>query len=62
MLGYSDAHYNLGVYYYEAGDRKTAKFHIEAAAMEGYELARNWGLNALKFNMETWDELSSIGR
>jgi TPR repeat protein len=41
-LGYSDAHYNLGVYYYEGGDKKKAKFHNEAAAMAGHEVARNW--------------------
>ena len=41
-LGYSDAHYNLGVHYNEGGDRKKAKFHNEAAAMAGHEVARNW--------------------
>ena len=41
-LGYSDAHYNLAVYYYEGGDKKKAKFHNEAAAMAGHEVARNW--------------------
>ena len=34
-LGYGGAQYNLGVYYYEGGDLKKAKFHYEAAAMKG---------------------------
>jgi TPR repeat protein len=41
-LGSSKAHYNLGVLYYEGGDLKKAKFHHEAAAMAGHEVARNW--------------------
>jgi TPR repeat protein len=30
----------LGVYYDEGGDSKKAKFHFEAAAMAGHEVAR----------------------
>jgi TPR repeat protein len=39
-LGCSKAHYNLGNIYHEGGDKKKAKFHFEAAAMIGYEVAR----------------------
>ena len=39
-LGCSKAHEHLGVIYYEGGDLKKAKFHHEAAAMAGYEVAR----------------------
>jgi TPR repeat protein len=39
-LGSSMAHYNLGVYYYEGGHLKKAKFYYEAAAMAGQEVAR----------------------
>ena len=49
-LGYSDAHYNLGVHYNEGGDRKKAKFHNEAAAMAGHEVARNW-LGCFEFQL-----------
>jgi hypothetical protein len=35
------AHFNLGVYYHRRGDRKKKKkFHYEAAAMAGNEVAR----------------------
>jgi TPR repeat protein len=39
-LGYSKAHYNLGIEYQQGGKLKKAKFHWEAAAMAGHELAR----------------------
>ena len=39
-LGCSKAHNNLGDIYYERGDMKKAKFHVEAAAMAGHEMAR----------------------
>jgi tetratricopeptide (TPR) repeat protein len=41
-LGSSKAHYNLGVHYYKGGDLKKAKFHYEAAAMAGHEVARTY--------------------
>jgi TPR repeat protein len=40
-LGFSKAHCNLGSIYYEGGDMEKAKFHFEAAAMAGHEVARN---------------------
>ena len=40
-LGCSKAHNRLGDIYYEGGDLKKAKFHVEAAAMAGHEVARN---------------------
>jgi TPR repeat protein len=40
-LGSSQAHYNLVVDYRHGGDLKKAKFHYEAAAMAGHEVARN---------------------
>jgi hypothetical protein len=40
-LGSSKAHYNLGNFYDDGGDSKKAKFHYEAAAMAGHEVARN---------------------
>jgi TPR repeat protein len=39
-LGFSKAHYNLGMLYHERGDLKKAKFHFEAAAMAGDKVAR----------------------
>jgi hypothetical protein len=40
-LGSRDAHNNLGVEYDVRGDLKRAKFHYEAAAMAGHEVARH---------------------
>jgi TPR repeat protein len=40
-LGYSHAHYNLGIEYHQRGNMKKKKFHNEAAAMAGHEVARN---------------------
>ena len=52
-LGHGEAQYNLGVYYYEGGDLKKAKFHYEAAAMKGNEQARcNLGLMEYDSNKE----------
>ena len=39
-LGCSQAHYYLGELYENGGDLKKAKFHREAAAMAGHEVAR----------------------
>jgi hypothetical protein len=39
-LGLGKAHCNLGLLYHEGGDMKKAKFHLEAAAMAGHEVAR----------------------
>ena len=39
-LGYSKAHSSLGNIYYEGGNMKKAKFHLEAGAMAGHEVAR----------------------
>ena len=39
-LGYGKAHCNLAGLYRKGGDLKKAKFHYEAAAMAGDELAR----------------------
>jgi TPR repeat protein len=39
-LGFSQAHYHLGVYYHAGGDSKKAQFHGKAAAMAGNEKAR----------------------
>ena len=40
-LGCSAAHNNLAGVYHEWGDMKKAKFHLEAAAIAGHEVARN---------------------
>jgi hypothetical protein len=40
-LGYSKAHWILGKHNKVGGDLKKARFHFEAAAMAGHELARN---------------------
>ena len=39
-LGFSKAHNHLGMLYYDGGDLKKAKFHLEAAAMAGDDEAR----------------------
>jgi TPR repeat protein len=53
-LGSSTANYNLAHIYHEGGDLKKAKFHREAAAMAGHEMARfDLGIIELKSsNME----------
>jgi TPR repeat protein len=40
-LGSCRAHYFLAKHYNEGGEMKKAKFHLEAAAMAGNEIARN---------------------
>jgi TPR repeat protein len=48
-LGSSEAHFELGVHFDEAGDSKKERFHYEAAAMAGHENARvNLGLMELQ--------------
>ena len=39
-LGSSQAHYQLGIHFDKGGVVKKAKFHFEAAAMAGHEMAR----------------------
>ena len=39
-LGSCQAHYHLGISYYAGGDTKKEKFHYEAGAMAGDEMAR----------------------
>ena len=53
-LGFSEAHCQLGSIYCEGGNLKKAKFHYQAAAMAGHEIARyNLGLmEANSGNME----------
>ena len=51
-LGCSMAHIHLGIFYHEGGDMKKAKFHFEAAAMAGNEVAR--------FNLGCMSGTSSI--
>ena len=49
-LGYSlQSHFQLGVYYHERGDSKKEKFHFEAAAMAGNEVAR-YNLGYMEYN------------
>jgi TPR repeat protein len=48
-LGCSQAHYRLGDVYFKGGDSKKAKFHLEAAAMAGHEVAR-CNLGGLEYN------------
>ena len=48
-LDSSQAQYHLGVYYDDRGELKKAKFHYEAAAMVGDEVARS-ELGALAYN------------
>jgi len=40
-LGSSDVHFHLGIINCEGGDSKKSKFHYEAAAMAGHEVARS---------------------
>jgi TPR repeat protein len=39
-LGNSEAHYSLAGVYHQGGSLKKVKFHYEAAAMAGHEVAR----------------------
>jgi TPR repeat protein len=47
-LGFRMAHNRLGGIYYEGGNLKKAKFHLEAAAMAGNEVAR-YNLGAMDY-------------
>jgi hypothetical protein len=67
-LGFSNAHYNISsMYYHEGRDKKKVRFHLEAAAMAGNEIARyNLGiLEAQSGNMDRalkhWAIASSAG-
>ena len=66
-LGCSEAHNQLGSIYRKGGDMKKAKFHVEAAAMAGNEVARfNVGIiEAESGNMERavkhWNIAASAG-
>ena len=55
-LGLSKAHFQLGVEYKLGGDMKKEKFHYEAAAMAGHEVAR-FNLGNVEKGFEKWDEL-----
>ena len=66
-LGFSKAHYNLGMLYHDGGALKKAKFHFEAAAMAGHDGAR-LSLGCIEFhsgNMEQafkhWTIAASAG-
>jgi TPR repeat protein len=48
-LGYKKAHSLLADKYHEGGNLKKAKFHYEAAAMAGHEVAR-FNLGAMEYN------------
>jgi TPR repeat protein len=48
-LGCSKAHNFLGSIHYQGGDMKKAKFHFEAAAMAGHEVAR-FNLGTMEYN------------
>ena len=62
-LGCSKAHINLSDEYRDLGDMKKAKFHSEAAAMEGNEIARyNLGIIEYEYgNMERAVKHLTIG-
>ena len=48
-LGSSKAHFQLGAYYKLGGDMKKEKFHNEAAAMAGHEVAR-YNLGCMEYH------------
>ena len=48
-LSHSKAHLFWGRYYHKGGDSKKAKFHYEAAAMAGHEIARS-NLGAVEYD------------
>ena len=67
QLGCSKSHTHLGVLYHEGGDMKKAKFHFEAAAMAGHDVARS-NLGVIEFtsgNLERavkhWTIGASVG-
>ena len=53
-LGYSKAHSSLGNIYYEGGNMKKAKFHLEAGAMAGMKwqgtILESWSVILEKLN------------
>jgi TPR repeat protein len=53
-LGSTQAHFFLGNIYHEGGDLKKAKFHIEAAALAGHELAR-YNLGLMEYDSKNYD-------
>ena len=66
-LGFSKAHYSLGMHYKKVGDMKKSKFHYETAAMAGHDGARYnlGGLEAQSGNLERatkhWNIAASAG-
>jgi TPR repeat protein len=61
-LGFSKAHGHLGNIYHEGGDMRKAKFHMEAAAMAGNEVARCLSLEYWRRIPEIKNKLLCIGR
>jgi TPR repeat protein len=65
-LGWGKAHCNLGMLYHEGGNLKKAKFHCEAAAMAGDDMAR-YNLGCVEFEsgkmerMKHWTISASVG-
>jgi len=66
-LGCSEAHHNLTGVYHDGGDLKKAKFHLEAAAMAGHEIAR-YNLGIIEYNagnreqaIKHWTIAASVG-
>jgi TPR repeat protein len=55
-LGHGTAHNDLGKHYQKEGDLKKAKFHFEAAAMAGDEVAR-FKIGGIEFESGNRDEL-----
>ena len=66
-LGFCNANYNLACIYYKGGDMKKAKFHFEATAMAGHDVARDMlgSLEAKSGNIERavkhWTIAASAG-
>ena len=60
-LGCGKAHSYLGDFYYEGGDLKKAKLHLEAAAMAGQNGAR-YIIGAMEGSSGNKNGLLSIGR
>ena len=54
-LGYSKAHCHLAHVYENWGNLKKAKFHLEAAAMAGHEVARH-NLGSIETNSGNMDQ------
>jgi TPR repeat protein len=59
-LGSSHAHFCIGNDYHREGELKKAKFHYEAAAMAGHELAR-LNIGIMENDLGIGNELLSIG-